>query len=296
MATTVTKSASRPLTEIQRQEQAVAALGEDFQFPLFNGRHAVESQRKSGYRNSARAAREIVDNAYEAGAKNVHVVFRRPAATERGKHQRKDSVAAVAFIDDGPGMIPAMARFALSWGGGTRFDSPMGIGRFGFGLPNASINQCRRVEVYTRTSSKDSWQRVVLDITPEKLDDIPPTGMVSVDPPAEAELPDFVQDYLKKNRSNCPEVGNHRHLGPPRSSYCPVWSQPEGVDAGRFWSGVSESARRLQLVVDGVTVRRWTLFLSPDAMLSPPKDGEQSARSIAKSVKYYRDPQTGISI
>lgn len=297
MATTVTKSASRPLTEIQRQEQAVAALGEDFQFPLFNGRHAVESQRKSGYRNSARAAREIVDNAYEAGAKNVHVVFRRPAATERGKHQRKDSVAAVAFIDDGPGMIPAMARFALSWGGGTRFDSPMGIGRFGFGLPNASINQCRRVEVYTRTSSKDSWQRVVLDITPEKLDDIPPTGMVSVDPPAEAELPDFVQDYLKKNRKQLPL----------KSGTIVIWDRPDRLTV-RSGANLKELMlddfgvvyRNLlgdfNLVVDGVTVKKVDpLFLSPDAMLyKPPKDGGAECtfdREIP--VKYYRDPQTG---
>ena len=45
-----------------------------------------------------------------------------------------------------------MARFALSWGGGTHFDDPDFIGKFGFGLPNASINQTRRVEVYTKPS------------------------------------------------------------------------------------------------------------------------------------------------
>src|SRR5689334_2004669 len=84
----------RPLTEIQRQKKAIAALGDAFQFPLFNGRHAIESQRKSGYKNTARAAREIVDNAIEAGAKNVWVVFDRPSAAERSKYERKDAVSA----------------------------------------------------------------------------------------------------------------------------------------------------------------------------------------------------------
>ncbi len=65
------------LTEVEKQEQVLAELPDDYVFPLFNGRQAVESQRKSGYKNTPRAAREIVDNAFEAGAKQVHVAFRR---------------------------------------------------------------------------------------------------------------------------------------------------------------------------------------------------------------------------
>ena len=142
------------LTEIERQEAVLAELPEDYEFPLFDGRHAVESQRKSACKSTARAAREIIDNAVEAGAKNVWVVFKRPTENERDKHERRDAVSAVAFIDDGPGMVPAMARYALSWGGGTHFNEPTGIGRFGFGLPNSSINQTRRVEVYTRSGER----------------------------------------------------------------------------------------------------------------------------------------------
>lgn len=143
--------ALRPPTEVERQERVIAGLGEGYLFPLFNGRQAIESQRKSGYRSTSRAAREIIDNAYEAGAKNVWVAFRRAGDGGRVKGEYKEAVTAIAFIDDGPGMLPQMARYALSWGGGTHFENPTGIGRFGFGLPNSSINQTRRVEVYTRT-------------------------------------------------------------------------------------------------------------------------------------------------
>src|SRR3954468_580380 len=97
--------AAKPLTEIERQQAALDELPEGYEFPLFDGRQAIESQRKSAYKNTARAAREIVDNAFEAGAKNVWIVFRRPSEDERGKNERRDAVSGVAFIDDGPGMV-----------------------------------------------------------------------------------------------------------------------------------------------------------------------------------------------
>src|SRR5213593_2013588 len=104
------------LTEVERQESYLAELPSDYNFPLFSGKQAVESQRRSGYKSTARAAREIVDNAIEAGAKNVYVIFDRPRK-ERDKGERQDRVSAIGFIDDGPGMGPVMLRYALTWGG-----------------------------------------------------------------------------------------------------------------------------------------------------------------------------------
>ena len=284
-----------PLTELERQERAVAALGEDFQFPLFNGRHAIESQRKSGYKNTARAAREIVDNAYEAGAKNVWVVLNRPADRKRKKHERRDAVSAIAFIDDGPGMIPKMARFALSWGGGTRFEDPEGIGRFGFGLPNASINQTQRVEVYTRTSSDQPWARTVLDITPEKLKAIPATGLVTVDEPAPADFPAFVTSYLAEQEISL-DTGT-----------VIVWDKPDRLTA-RGAATLREQMLddfgvvyrylldNLNLIVDGKPVKKVDpLFLTPGTMYYLPPDEGGAICSFEKdlSVKHWRDPETG---
>ena len=73
-------------------------------------------------------------------------------------------VTSVAFIDNGAGMLPKMARFALSWGGGTHFEDPDFIGKFGFGLPNASINQTRKVEVYTRTGKNEPIVKAWLNL------------------------------------------------------------------------------------------------------------------------------------
>ena len=84
----------RLLTEVERQKKYLSRLPEQFEFPLFNGAQALESQRRNGYRNTAAAGRELVDNSIEAGANKVHVIF------ETRKHGRQ-VVTAVAFIDDG---------------------------------------------------------------------------------------------------------------------------------------------------------------------------------------------------
>ena len=178
------------LSELERQEKYLAQLPEDYEFPLFNARQAVESQRRSGYKDTAAASREVVDNAIEACATRVDVVFD-TVKTKNGKRL----VSAVAFIDNGAGMGPEMARFALSWGGGTHFEDPQFIGRFGFGLPNSSINQTRRVEVYTRTASDQPFTRAYLDINSPSA-----YGMQFVPPEEQAPLPGFVRQYIDRNK------------------------------------------------------------------------------------------------
>src|SRR5438445_4740160 len=88
-------------------------------------------------------------------------------------------------------MLPEMARYALSWGGGTHFDDPEFIGRFGFGLPNASINQSKRVEVYTRVKGAPGFTKALLDIN-----DYTGCQTQTVPAPVESSLPEFVQEYL----------------------------------------------------------------------------------------------------
>ena len=280
------------LTEVQRQEAVLADLPENYEFPLFDGRQAVESQRKSGYKNTARAAREIVDNAYESGAKNVWIAFRRPADAERTRGQWKELVSGIAFIDDGPGMLPAMARYALSWGGGTHFDEPTGIGRFGFGLPNSSINQTRRVEVYTRTAAKEPWTRAVLDIN-----DVQKHGLIKVGPPEESGLPPFVVEHMKKNKISL------------KSGTIVVWDKPDRLTARS--AGEKRAQQQMlddfgvvyryllddfKLVVDGVVVQKVDpLFLMEDARLykSPKQDGAVVRFEKQLIVKYYKDEEVG---
>jgi hypothetical protein len=274
--------------EIERQKKALADLPTNFDFPLFNSKHALESQRRSNYRNTAAAAREIADNAYEAGASRIDVVFARPQRLKA--HQRQDSVSAVAFIDNGSGMLPVMARYALSWGAGTHFEELGTIGKFGFGLPNASINQTTRVEVYTKTRDAQQISLAYLDVS-----DVKQHAVQTIAKPVAASLPEFVQRYLDANNLTfehgtvvlwqTPDRLTYRMAAPLREHIV----EDFGV-AYRYMLG------NVDIFVDGARVDPVDpLFVTPSARYYVPED--QGGATITYDqlipVRFYRDPDTG---
>lgn len=108
---------------------------------------AVQAMRDNGYKNTAHAIAELIDNAVQAGAERVELLC---LEKEERKPQRiRRNIEQLAIIDDGSGMDERVLRIALQFGNGTRLNDRSGIGRFGMGLPSASISQCRRVEVWT---------------------------------------------------------------------------------------------------------------------------------------------------
>src|SRR5262245_34093538 len=109
-------------------------MGEQARFPIVLNQTFIEATRDTGYRSSAAAVAELVDNAIQAKAKKVRV-FVREVTDE----------LEVAVLDDGTGMDTATLRRALQFGGSMRFGDRNGLGRFGMGLPNASVSQARRV-------------------------------------------------------------------------------------------------------------------------------------------------------
>jgi Histidine kinase-, DNA gyrase B-, and HSP90-like ATPase len=272
------------LNEVERQKKYLEELPEGFNFPLFNTKRALESQRQNGYRNTAVAAREIVDNAFEAGATEVEVVLEN---TTKGTRQ---IVTAVAFIDNGAGMIPTMARFALSWGGGTHFDDPDFIGKFGFGLPNASINQTKLVEVYTRTKKKEPVTKAWLN-----LDDYDNYTTQTIPPPSTGELPEFVKRHLKKQGKDFTQGTVVVWRNPDRLTYKVARTLAEHLidDFGVTYRYLLDDR---MLVVDGTRVEPVDpLFLDPRGryFLKPEDGGAMEVANLTIAAKYFRDEKTG---
>jgi Histidine kinase-, DNA gyrase B-, and HSP90-like ATPase len=108
----------------------------------------IQSTRDSGYKGTVSAIAELVDNALEASARRIDIHVRKSAADD----------FEVSVLDDGTGMDAETLTEALRFGGTTRFNSRKGLGRFGMGLPNASLSQARRVDVFT-------WQQGESPIT-----------------------------------------------------------------------------------------------------------------------------------
>lgn len=103
----------------------------------------IQATRDSGYKGTASAISELVDNSIQAQATRIEIVI---AVAGGGDG---DAAIEVSVRDDGVGMDPFTLRQALRFGGSTRFGDRTGLGRYGMGLPNASLSQARHVAVYT---------------------------------------------------------------------------------------------------------------------------------------------------
>lgn len=98
----------------------------------------IRAVRESGYLSIATALAELIDNSMQASATSVAVTISRDAP---------DALPRIVVEDNGVGMSEAELEFCLRFGGSSRFDARQSFGRFGMGLPAASLSQARRVEV-----------------------------------------------------------------------------------------------------------------------------------------------------
>ncbi len=144
---------------------------------------AVRAMRDSGYRNTAYALAELIDNSAQAKARNVDVICLQ--GYERVNQRDRRRMTSIAVIDNGEGMTPAVLRLALQFGNGTHLKDRKGIGRFGMGLPNSSISQCRRVELWSWQNGPDNALYTYLDV-----DEIEGRSLHAVPFPVAQPLPD----------------------------------------------------------------------------------------------------------
>lgn len=162
----------------------------------------IKATRDSGYKGTVSAIAELVDNSLQARARRIEVLIENSSADS-------DLPIEVAVIDNGTGMDASTLRQALRFGGTTRFDDRSGLGRYGMGLPNASLSQAKCVNVY-------SWQgndiplRSYLDV-----DEIASGGMVEVPVPRKEKMPPFINGHAKRTGTvvhwtKCDRLDNRR--------------------------------------------------------------------------------------
>jgi len=114
----------------------------------------IRAVRESGYLSISTALAELIDNSLQAAASEVAITITRDDA---------DSLPEIIVDDNGVGMSRAELAACLRFGGSSRFDVRESFGRFGMGLPAASLSQARRVEV-TSWQNYGAEYRVVLDV------------------------------------------------------------------------------------------------------------------------------------
>lgn len=145
---------------------------------------AVRAMRDNGYKNTAYAVAELIDNAIQAGAKQVELICGEQTVQQGTNNSSR--ISSIAVLDNGDGMTPEVLRMALQFGNGTRLnpENHTGIGRFGMGLPASSISQCTRVDVWTWQDGIESAWHTCLD-----LDNILHDGQKLVPKPTQTAIP-----------------------------------------------------------------------------------------------------------
>lgn len=158
--------------------------------------NALVSQRAAGYKNTAYALAELIDNSFDANAKNVQIILLEKNTSGRRK------VEEILVLDDGIGMSPDVLQGALQFGNTTNSDIDEVVktkrkGKFGYGLPNASLSQCKDIGVYSWTK-KGTPNFVYLN-----LDELKKTESIEIPKVVEQELPKHFEALF----DNFPETG-----------------------------------------------------------------------------------------
>jgi hypothetical protein len=152
----------------------------------------VRGIRHIGYRSNVEAIAELVDNSIQAYAQRVDLVS---GFADAGQPTRP---IQLAVVDDGHGMGPGMLRLAMMWGGTHRENDRSGLGRFGYGLPCATVSMGRRFTIYSKVRGGKVYA-VCLDL--DLLDAgayLNEASDLSIPPARPAALPAFVSEAIAR--------------------------------------------------------------------------------------------------
>ena len=114
----------------------------ELRLPIMGATGATQLQN-NGYKNTASAIAEIVDNSIQAGSSKIDINL--ITKFEGGSHR----VHNIVMIDNGDGMNAETLSKSLQFQGGNHHHATQGLGRYGMGLPSSSCSQTKHFEVYT---------------------------------------------------------------------------------------------------------------------------------------------------
>lgn len=189
-------------------------------FSIIDPKMAVKAMRDSGYKSTAYALAELIDNSIESEATEIEVFGLSAQNNRTGVYTLKE----IAVLDNGTGMDRRTLRGSLRYGHGTRRER-QGIGRFGLGLPNSSMSQAKRVDIWSWQSGITNAQRTHLD-----LDEVE-KGVDEISEPVHADLPEVYREFSRQ------EFGD--------SGTLVVWSDLDRVE----WRRASTTFRHTEFLV-----------------------------------------------
>jgi hypothetical protein len=195
----------------------VVAAGTRREAPLLSGSQTVNSMRDTGYKGTDYALAELIDNAFQWGdATNVLLIIVQKRVT--GRQRASNRISEIWVVDDGQGMTEEQLNLALSFGGSGKYDDRSGIGRFGMGLPQASVSQCKRTDIWSwQLSQPEEAPHTYLDLqkVAASSNGAPLTVPWPTDPSSEdyVPIPEWILDEFKAHAVPDASRGIPRYSG-----------------------------------------------------------------------------------
>ena len=236
--------------------------GAQLSFSIIDTRMTVEAMRDSGYKSTTHALAELIDNSIESGATGIEIFGVSRQNSQTGRFTLKE----LAVLDNGEGMGSTTLRGSLRYGHGTR-RTRRRIGRFGLGLPNSSMSQARRVDVW-------SWQSGVPNAlhTQLSIDDVE-SGSREIPEPKREPIPEV---YRTASRNAFGDSGT-----------LVVWSELDRVE----WKQASTTFRHTELLL-GRIYRRFLARLSDRLCSNDPRSDEVGHRRTITCIPIQQDNGT----
>lgn len=158
---------------------------------IVNASMFIDALKNSGYKSTDNAIAEIVDNSIDAEADDIFIIGEQKIAANGERR-----IVSFAFLDNGKGMDYTTLKECLTIGYTTNQERK-GMGRFGVGLPQASIFVCDRVEVYSWQNGINNCKRVHLD-----SDEVKERNLNEISEPISISFPEKYEKYLRWNSTD----------------------------------------------------------------------------------------------
>lgn len=244
-----------------------------------SARRLVRSLRDLGY-DFVHAVADLVDNSIAAGATRVAIDL---------KWSGPDSWVRV--VDNGTGMSGTTITEAMRFGSERDYDVD-DLGKFGLGLKTASLSQCRRLTVASRT---DSAQRRI-EVRRWNLDLVEKSNRWEIEILGSDERPDNLVEPLQKQTGtvvlweSLERVLKYKVAWGENSKNA-LYKLAEQVDQHlgmvfhRFLSGEARRRKKVSITVNGTAVEPWDPYA---------REEEATEEFPCKEFELYADEGKGV--
>lgn len=223
---------------------AVSRSEAQLSFSIIDPKMTVRAMRDSGYKSTTHALAELIDNSIESHATAIEVF----GVSRRNDRTGRYTLKELAVLDNGEGMDRDTLRGSLRYGHGTRRER-RGIGRFGLGLPNSSMSQARRVDVWSWQSGATNALHTYLSL--DEVED----GRREIPEPEQQAIP---RTYREASRNVFRDSGT-----------LVLWSSLDRVE----WKQASTTFKHTELLI-GRIYRRFLARQSERLPADDPRESE----------------------